>query len=60
MLALCDRWHKLPEEILAADASMLQMIKIVDMARPRMRPAPSAAWDDTDGMTLDPEGVSWQ
>jgi hypothetical protein len=28
ILALCDRFHKLPEEILAADTSLLRLIHI--------------------------------
>lgn len=34
MLALCDRFHKLPSEILAEDASLLQMLAIVERGKP--------------------------
>jgi hypothetical protein len=27
-MTLCDRWHKLPEEILAMDTSNLQVIRV--------------------------------
>lgn len=28
MIGLCDRWHKLPEEIYAADAGLLRLLEI--------------------------------
>lgn len=28
MLALCDRFHKLPSEVLAEDAAILRLLKI--------------------------------
>lgn len=33
MLSLCDRWHKLPSEVLAEDASMLQLLEIAALGR---------------------------
>jgi hypothetical protein len=35
MLALCDRFHKLPSEILAEDASLFQMLAIVERGKPQ-------------------------
>lgn len=35
MVALADRWHKLPEEIEAMDARYLRMVNIVDRAHPK-------------------------
>lgn len=28
VLALCDRWHKLPSEVLAEDATLLRMLAL--------------------------------
>lgn len=33
MIALCDRWHKLPSEVLAEDASLLQLLEIARLGR---------------------------
>jgi hypothetical protein len=30
---LCDRWHKLPSEVLAEDASLLQLLEIAQLGR---------------------------
>jgi len=30
---LCDRWHKLPSEILAEDAEMLRLLVIAHLGR---------------------------
>lgn len=34
IIGLCDRWNKLPEEILSADASLMRYLKIIDLATP--------------------------
>jgi hypothetical protein len=34
ILALADRWKKLPEEIEAADAGMLRLLEIVQLGTP--------------------------
>jgi len=33
ILALCDRWHKLPSEVLAEPAEMLRLLKIAELGR---------------------------
>jgi hypothetical protein len=33
VLGLCDRWHKLPSEVLAEDASVLRLLQIEALAR---------------------------
>lgn len=33
MLGLCDRWHKLPSEVLAEDASVLRLLEITALGR---------------------------
>lgn len=30
---MCDRWHKLPSEVLAEDASVLQLLEIARLGR---------------------------
>jgi hypothetical protein len=30
-VALCDRWHKLPSEVLAEPAEMLRYLKIIEL-----------------------------
>jgi hypothetical protein len=32
VIKLCDRWHKLPSEILAEDPNMMQYLQIVHLA----------------------------
>ena len=34
VITLADRWKKLPEEIEAADASMLKLLEIVQLGTP--------------------------
>lgn len=34
MISLCDRWHKLPSEVLAEDASVLQLLDLAALGRP--------------------------
>lgn len=34
MIGLCDRWHKLPSEVLAEPAEMLRLFKIVELGTP--------------------------
>jgi len=33
VIALCDRWNKLPEEILAMDASGLRLLEIIRLGK---------------------------
>ncbi len=33
MVGLCERFHKLPSEVLAEDVEMLRMVRIADMGR---------------------------
>lgn len=33
IIALCDRWHKTPDEILAMDAAGLRLLEIVNLGR---------------------------
>ncbi|WP_377271930.1 hypothetical protein [Peterkaempfera sp. SMS 1(5)a] len=33
MLGLCDRWHKLPSEVLAEPAEMLRLLTIAQYER---------------------------
>lgn len=33
VINLCDRWHKLPEEILAMDAESLKMLKLHELGQ---------------------------
>lgn len=35
ILGLCDRFHKLPSEVLAEDASLLRLLEIVELGAPR-------------------------
>ncbi len=42
VLTLADRWKKLPEEIEAADASLLRLLEIVQLGTPA---------NDDDAMT---------
>lgn len=37
IIGLCDRWHKLPEEIMSMDASAVGLLEIVRRGR-RERP----------------------
>ena len=30
MIGLCDRWHKLPSEVLAEDAGLLRLLDVYD------------------------------
>lgn len=30
VLSLCDRWHKLPSEVLAEDARVLRLLRIAE------------------------------
>lgn len=34
ILGLCDRWHKLPSEILAEDAALLRLLAIERLGIP--------------------------
>lgn len=34
VLGLCDRWHKLPSEVLAEDARLLRLLDIERLGRP--------------------------
>lgn len=34
IIDLCDRWHKLPQEVLSADASLLRLLRIVAEGTP--------------------------
>lgn len=34
VLGLCDRWHKLPSEVLAEDASLLRLLLIDRLGTP--------------------------
>jgi hypothetical protein len=34
ILGLCDRFHKLPSEVLAEDAYLLQLLKIEELGTP--------------------------
>jgi hypothetical protein len=34
IIGLCDRWHKLPEEIEAADAGLIGMLEIIRRGTP--------------------------
>ena len=40
ILGLCDRFHKLPSEVLAEDAELMQMIEIARLGRPDPPPEP--------------------
>lgn len=31
MIGLCDRWHKLPSEVMAEDASMLRLLHVYEL-----------------------------
>lgn len=31
MIGLCDRWHKLPSEVLAEDASLLRLLDVYEL-----------------------------
>jgi hypothetical protein len=33
VIGLCDRWHKLPSEVMAEPAGMLRLLKIVELGR---------------------------
>jgi hypothetical protein len=33
VLGLCDRWHKLPSEVLAEPAEMFRLLQIAHMGR---------------------------
>ncbi|MEY9876650.1 hypothetical protein ABH931_006160 [Streptacidiphilus sp. MAP12-33] len=33
MIGLCDRWHKLPSEVLAEDVGVLQLLEIAALGR---------------------------
>jgi len=35
VIGLCDRWHKLPEEIENMDAGALRLLAVYDRAHPR-------------------------
>jgi hypothetical protein len=35
VLALCERFHALPSQVLAEDASILRLVKVHDLAHPR-------------------------
>lgn len=35
VLALCDRFHKLPSEIYAEDSDLVKMINVVALATPK-------------------------
>jgi hypothetical protein len=36
ILNLCDRWHKLPSEVLAEDADVLRMLHMEEIERARI------------------------
>lgn len=31
MIGLCDRWHKLPSQVLAEDARLLRMLRVYQL-----------------------------
>lgn len=38
MIGLCDRWHKLPSEVLAEDARLMRMLDIYRLGHRDERP----------------------
>jgi hypothetical protein len=45
VIDLCDRWHKLPSQVLAEDASVLRLLGIVALGRPPQPPEDQGGGD---------------